>query len=79
MTAPETGYVQNVDPDRLQAMAEKRDCHVEVVAAPGAFVRRGEVLARVSLPACDKEAQDAFCSAFAIGDSRSYDQDPALA
>ena len=32
--------------------------------------------ARVSLPACDKEAQDAFCSAFAIGDSRSYDQDP---
>ena len=76
VTAPETGYVQNVDPDRLQAMAEKRDCQVEVVAAPGAFVRRGEVLARISLPACDKEAQDAFCSAFAIGDSRSYDQDP---
>ena len=59
-----------------KAMAEKRDCHVEVVAAPGAFVRRGQVLARVSLPACDKEAQNAFCSAFAIGDSRSYDQDP---
>lgn len=76
VTAPETGYVQNVDPDRLQTMAEKRDCQVEVIAAPGAFVRRGEVLARLSLPACDKEAQDAFCSAFAIGDSRSYDQDP---
>ena len=71
-----TGYVQNVDPDRLQAVAEDHDCRVQIVAAPGAFVRRGEVLARVDLPHCDDEAQGAFRSAFAIGDSRSYDQDP---
>ena len=71
-----TGYVQNVDPARLQAMAEARDCEVEVIAAPGALVRRGGVLARISLPACDDSAQDDFRSAFAIGNSRSYDQDP---
>lgn len=74
--ADATGYVQNVDPDRLQAVAEDHDCQVQIVAAPGAFVRRGEVLARVDLPRCDDGAQDAFRSAFAIGDSRSYDQDP---
>lgn len=76
VTAHLTGYVQNVDPDRLQAIAEARDCQIEVIAPPGAFVRRGDQVARISLPACDEDAQDAFRSAFAIGDSRSYDQDP---
>ncbi|WP_288757462.1 DUF2254 domain-containing protein [uncultured Brevundimonas sp.] len=76
VTAVSTGYVQNVDPDRLQGVAEQHDCQVEVVAAPGAFVRRGEVLARVDLPRCDEAAQEDFRSAFAVGDSRSYDQDP---
>ena len=76
VVAQATGYVQNVDPERLQAVAEEHDCRVEVVAGPGAFVRRGEVVARVDMPRCDEEAQGAFGSAFAIGDSRSYDQDP---
>ena len=34
------------------------------------------MLARISLPTCDDRAQDDFRSAFTIGDSRSYDQDP---
>lgn len=76
IVAASTGYVQNVDPSRLQAMAEARDCQVEIVAPPGAFVRRGAVLARISLAACDEEAQADFRSAFALGDSRSFDQDP---
>jgi len=76
VTAKVTGYVQNADPERLQAMAEARDCEVEIVAVPGAFVRRGGVLARISLPACDDEAQADFRSAFTLGDARSFDQDP---
>ena len=76
VTAKATGYVQNVDPERLQAVAKARDCHVEVVAVPGAFVRRGSILARISLAACDDEAQADFHSAFTLGDSRSFDQDP---
>lgn len=76
VVAPVTGYVQNVDPDRLQTLAEARDCRVEVVAAPGAFVRRGGLLGRISLPICDDKAQDEFGAAFTMGNARSYDQDP---
>ncbi|MFN7127880.1 MAG: DUF2254 domain-containing protein [Brevundimonas sp.] len=76
VVAPVTGYVQNVDPDRLQTRAEAHDCQVEVVAAPGAFVRRGGVLARISLPTCNDKAQDEFGAAFTMGNARSYDQDP---
>lgn len=71
-----TGYVQNVDPDRLEAAAEGRDCQVQVLAAPGAFVRRGEAVARISLAQCDEKARSDFRSAFTLGPSRSYDQDP---
>lgn len=71
-----TGYIQNVDPDHLQDAAEERDCHVQILAPPGSFVRRGEALARVSLTRCEEAALDDFRSAFAVGGSRSYDQDP---
>ena len=71
-----TGYVQNVDPDRLDEAASERDCQVQILASPGAFVRRGEALARISLATCDEKDRGEFRSAFAVGDSRSYDQDP---
>lgn len=71
-----TGYVQNVDPDRLEAAASDNDCEVQILAAPGAFVRRGEAVARISLARCDDKAVTAFRSAFTLGPSRSYDQDP---
>lgn len=71
-----TGYVQNVDPDRLQAAARAIDGLVEVLAPPGAFVRRGEAVARVSLAHCDEKAVSEFRSGFTLGPSRSYDQDP---
>lgn len=76
LLSDETGYVQNVDPRRLQEIAASQDCQVEIVTPPGAFVRRGETLARMDLTECDAATQAAFRSAFAIGDSRSYDQDP---
>lgn len=71
-----TGYVQNVDPDHLEAAAHDRDCQVQILAPPGNFVRRGEALARVSLTHGEEAALDDFRSAFAVGGSRSYDQDP---
>lgn len=71
-----TGYIQNVDPDRLEHSASERDCQVQILAAPGTFVRRGEPLARISLTRSDEETDDDFRSAFAIGRSRSFDQDP---
>jgi uncharacterized membrane protein len=74
--AAATGYVQNVDPARLQSEAETQDCHVEILAAPGAYVRSGDPLAAISSTACDARGCDGFRSAFAIGGQRSFDQDP---
>lgn len=74
--AEETGYVQNVDPARLQAVAEAQDCQVEILAAPGAYVRCGDPVAAISRHDCDEEGCDDFRSAFAIGGQRSFDQDP---
>lgn len=71
-----TGYVQNVDPDHLEATAADRDCRVQILAAPGAFVRRGEPLARISLAQADDRVCADFRSAFAVGGARSFDQDP---
>ena len=76
ITAPSTGYVQNVDPERLQASAAALDCRVQILAMPGAFVRRGEPVARLDRPECEDEARRRFLSAFSIGRSRTFDQDP---
>ena len=73
MTAPQTGYVLNVDVQRLQATAERAEGRIQVIARPGAFVMRGEPLARLSGEAVDA---DAVQTAFALGRERSFDQDP---
>lgn len=73
--SPGTGYVGNVDTDRLQALAAADDFRIEIVATPGTFVRRGDALARIDPAKGDRETMEAVCSAFAIGPQRSYDQD----
>ena len=76
IAASRTGYVQNVDPERLQALAADADCRVEILAMPGTLVRRGEPLARVGVKALTDEALEDWQGAFAVGHSRSFDQDP---
>jgi uncharacterized membrane protein len=76
VVSPQTGYVQNVDPDHLQRAAEAAGTEVEVVAMPGTFVRRGEVLCRLDLASIDEALRGRVCSAFTLGRSRSFDQDP---
>lgn len=75
VNAPATGYVQNVDPKRLQACATAIEGRIQILVQPGDLVRKGDPLARF-----EGEADDArrarICSAFVIGDNRSYDQDP---
>ena len=46
---------------------------IQVIARPGAFVMRGEPLARLSQDAIDA---DAVQTAFTLGRERSFDQDP---
>lgn len=74
--ARRSGYVQNVDPARLQDAAETLDCQVEVTALPGAYVRAGDPIASLTCADCDDAGNDAVCSAFTIGGQRSFDQDP---
>ena len=73
VASDETGYVQNVDRDHLQGIAEAADVMIEVVAGPGTLVRRGDVLIRAS---ADLEDVGGVRAAFAIGPTRSFDQDP---
>jgi uncharacterized membrane protein len=68
-----TGYVQNVDREHLQGVAETADVMIEVVAGPGKLVRRGDTLIRTS---GGIEDLDEVRAAFAIGPTRSFDQDP---
>lgn len=79
VVSPRSGYVQNVDPDRLQSAAEAADAEVEVVAVPGTFVRRGEVLCRLDMAPADDALRERFCTAFTLSRSRSFDQDPRFA
>lgn len=76
IAAPETGYVLNIDRDHLQATAEALDGCIEIVAAPGHLVRRGEAIARLSRSQVDEDGADRVRAAFAIGAARSFDQDP---
>lgn len=77
--SPKTGYVQNVDPDHLQSAAEAAGTDVEVVAVPGTFVCRGEVLCRLDLTRVDEDLEGRICAAFTLGRFRSFDQDPRFA
>ncbi|GAA0868464.1 DUF2254 domain-containing protein [Brevundimonas basaltis] len=73
IASEQTGYVQNVDRDHLQGIAETADVMIEVVAGPGKLVRRGDTLIRTSGGIEDLEGVRA---AFAIGPTRSFEQDP---
>ena len=73
VTSDRTGYIQNVDRDHLQRIAEVAGVVIEVVAGPGALVRRDDVLIRVS---GFVEDVDGVRVAFAIGPTRSFEQDP---
>lgn len=73
VASEETGYVQNVDREHLQGVAERADVMVEVVAGPGKLVRRGDTLIRTSGGIEDLRGVRA---AFTIGPTRSFEQDP---
>lgn len=75
VSAPATGYIQNIDLQRLQRLAEERDGRIEILAPVGSFRRRGEAICRVS-SAADPKLEEAVQSAFSIARARSFDQDP---
>lgn len=69
------GYVQFIDAAKLSALAEEHDVDIWVIAMPGKHVTRKGILA-----VCGKElpvfALNNFYKCFAIGDQRTFEQDP---
>lgn len=76
VTSDKVAYVQNVDPAALQNAARTAGVKVEVVAPPGAMVGVGGTLLTIHGGDADEACLDAMRSAFALGDGRSFDQDP---
>ncbi|MEY1660636.1 DUF2254 domain-containing protein [Isoalcanivorax beigongshangi] len=67
------GYVQFVDVAKLATWAESAEAELYVTAMPGRFVHLLEPLLWISGAEADA---DALLPAFALGDERSFDQDP---
>lgn len=72
--ASEVGYVQRVDVEALQALAEEHDGRVTVAALPGAFAAPGRPLAYFSGP--DAAELDEVAECFLVGGERLFDDDP---
>lgn len=72
------GYVQHIDLEPLQSLAEAFNCRVMVDALPGTFVTGGRPLLRVNGFGGSLEAlkPEAFSCAFAVGSSRTFEDDP---
>lgn len=76
ITAPATGYVQNIDRRALCALAEGAGQAIQVVAPTGAFVRQGEPLCRLSSSDVASDCMADIQGAFLMDRARTFAQDP---
>ncbi|MBT9383650.1 DUF2254 domain-containing protein [Pseudooceanicola sp. CBS1P-1] len=74
VAACRSGYVCQIYQDRLQQAAQDVGAHVWLLHPVGAFVHRGQALARTESE--DPELLRALAAAIQIGPLRNYDQDP---
>lgn len=74
----QVGYVRHIDVAALQDWAERCNGRVVVAALPGTFAAPGRVLAYVSIapPGRPVPNRERIAHAFAIGDGRTFDDDP---
>ncbi len=71
------GYVQHIDLETLQSLAEALHCRVIVTALPGTFVTTYRSLLCVEGDIePGSEERDAFTSAFTISSNRTFEDDP---
>ena len=73
--APETGFVQHVSMDLLQACTEEGDDMLHLHVLPGAFVEPSVAMVSSHRPV-DEARRKAICNAVSIGPSRTFDHDP---
>ncbi len=71
------GYLQRVDVEALQTIAEKHDLQIYVAALPGAFIMPGQPVAHVGRGEERDEVDFGRISqAFLIGNERTFEEDP---
>lgn len=71
------GYVQNIDAEMLQKLAEKFDGKISVSVLPGAFVTPAHPLAYFTAKnESEKDNIKAIAESFEISDHRSFESDP---
>lgn len=68
--------IQNIDIPALCRVAEAAGARLQILALPGALVGEGQALLRVFDAGIDDDQAKALRGAFALGDGRSFDQDP---
>mgnify|MGYP000595620545 CR=1 FL=1 len=74
--ATSTGYVQHVDMQALQIIAEKAGAEIYLCQLPGQFVYPGKPLMVVTGAQLDSEAVTAAHSAVVLGTARTFEDDP---
>ena len=75
--ANDDGYVTTLHVADLNALAERQECEVWVVARPGTTVAEGETIAYVA-GETDEKFDDAVRGCFFLGAHRTFDNDPRL-
>lgn len=75
IVSPLIGYVQHLDVGALSAVAEKSKTKIFVLSIPGAFVEPTQPIAWTE-GTMSEDDEASIRSAFTIGDTRSFDQDP---
>ncbi|WP_088625261.1 DUF2254 domain-containing protein [Oceanicola sp. 22II-s10i] len=76
VTAERSGYFQQIYQDRLQKAAEEADARIWVTRHVGAFIHRGEEIARTD--GGDTGLDDRIRAHLSIGTLRNYAQDPGF-
>ncbi len=78
VVSKKTGYVQNINFQRLQAFAEKVDGRIRIEALPGKFVNPEMALVHIETKeAVDREElTEAINKVFTIGETRDFEVDP---
>ncbi len=75
ISAKRPGYVQHCDAGELQALAEKHDLTVTVMARPGTYATPVRPLMLIK-GNVDEALEAELVSCFVLGDQRAYDSDP---
>lgn len=76
--ARKTGYVQGVEGEDLLQMAKRHDLVIRMERSIGDFVAKGTPIASVAAERCTDVVGRAVSGAFAIGQDRTVEQDPAF-